>query len=278
MTSGDSLSFYDETRELCAVVLTGTVSAKTDGLAWNEIGGRKNVFEDAAPYAIYVPPRTRLTTTATTLTVVDGSIFPAANFEVVIDGEVIQVASRAGNTLNGLTRAMAGTAAAAHALGATVTLGLTVAGQGGQTIYKYDPGLSAPANSRPVQPGDQLLDQDIKRAVDEQLAGKGLRRVESGGDLVVGYQAGISQEKELNSIGTGGWGPWGGGFNSFSASTSTINIGTFVLGMYDPAVKKLVWIGAAQHALEPSKKQEKNQERLNKGAQKLLKDFPPGRK
>ena len=35
----------------------------------------------------------------------------------------------------------------------------------------------------PVQIGDQLLDQDIKRAVDAQLAGKGLRRVESGGDL-----------------------------------------------------------------------------------------------
>ena len=41
-----------------------------------------------------------------------------------------------------------------------------------------------------VQVGDQILDQDIKRAVDAQLAGKGLRRVESGGDLLVGYQAG----------------------------------------------------------------------------------------
>ena len=55
-----------------------------------------------------------------------------------------------------------------------------------------------------VDPGDQLLDQDIKRAVDAQLAGKGLRRVESGGDLVVGYQAGISQEKEFDSLG-GRW-------------------------------------------------------------------------
>ena len=44
-----------------------------------------------------------------------------------------------------------------------------------------------------VQVGNELLDRDIKRAVDEQLAGKGLRRVESGGDLVVGCQAGISQ-------------------------------------------------------------------------------------
>jgi hypothetical protein len=43
-----------------------------------------------------------------------------------------------------------------------------------------------------VQVGDQFLDQNIKRAVDVQLASKGLRRVESGGDLLVGYQAAIS--------------------------------------------------------------------------------------
>jgi hypothetical protein len=58
-----------------------------------------------------------------------------------------------------------------------------------------------------VQVGDQLLDQDIKRAVDEQLAGKGLRRVESDADLLVGYQAAISQEKQFDSL---GWaGPYG---------------------------------------------------------------------
>jgi hypothetical protein len=68
-----------------------------------------------------------------------------------------------------------------------------------------------------------------------------------------------------------------GGLDAHSATTSTITVGTFVLGMYDPTAKKLVWIGAAQHTIDPSKKQEKNQERLNKEAQKLLKDFPPGR-
>ena len=43
-----------------------------------------------------------------------------------------------------------------------------------------------------VQVRDQILDQDIKRAVDAQLAGKGLRRVKSDGDLYLGYQASIS--------------------------------------------------------------------------------------
>ena len=47
---------------------------------------------------------------------------------------------------------------------------------------------------REVPIGDQILDQDIKRAVDAQLAGKGLQRVESDGDLYIGYQASISRE------------------------------------------------------------------------------------
>ena len=132
---------------------------------------------------------------------------------------------------------------------------------------------------------DQILDTQVKQAIDSQMAGKGLTKVADGGkpDLLLGYQLAIDREKQINGFGDGwgggfgGWGPWGGGLNSFSATTSTINIGTFVVGMYDPAAKKLVWIGAAQHAIEPSKKQEKNQQRLDKGAQKLLKDFPPVR-
>jgi hypothetical protein len=127
---------------------------------------------------------------------------------------------------------------------------------------------------------DQILDSQVKQAVDSQMASKGLTKADGDkADLLLGFQLAIDQEKQVNGFanGWGGWGPWGGGLNSFSASSSTINIGTFVLGMYDPAAKKLVWIGAAQHAIEPSKKQDKNQERLNKGAQKLLKDFPPGR-
>jgi len=130
---------------------------------------------------------------------------------------------------------------------------------------------------------DQILDAQVKEAIDSQMAAKGFTKVEDGSkaDLLLGYQLAIDQEKQINGFGDnlGGWGGWGpgGNFGAFSASTSSNYIGTFVVGMYDPGVKKLVWIGAAQHAIEPSKKQEKNLERLNKGAQRLLKDFPPGR-
>src|ERR1700758_4909534 len=131
---------------------------------------------------------------------------------------------------------------------------------------------------------DQILDAQVKQAIDAQMAAKGFSKVANGSkpDLLIGYQLMIDREKQINGFGDswggwGGWGPGGGGsFGAFSANTSTNYVGTFVVGMYDPAVKKLVWIGGAQHAIEASKKPEKNQERLNKGAQKLLKDFPPG--
>ena len=134
---------------------------------------------------------------------------------------------------------------------------------------------------------DQILDAQVKQAIDSQMVAKGFTKVTDGGkpELLLGYQLMIDREKQINGFGDswGGWGGWGGlgpwgggGFGSFSANTSTNYVGTFVVGVYDPATKKLVWIGGAQHAIEPSKKPEKNQEKLNKGAQKLLKDFPPG--
>lgn len=50
---------------------------------------------------------------------------------------------------------------------------------------------------------DQLIDSDIKRAVDEQLAGKGLTKVETNADLYVGYHAVIHEEKgiDLSALG-----------------------------------------------------------------------------
>jgi len=132
---------------------------------------------------------------------------------------------------------------------------------------------------RRVDPGDQLLDQDIKRAVDAQLASKGLRRVESGGDLVVGYQVGISQEKEFDSIGTGGWGPgplgWGNWGNT-RVTSSTIDVGNLTIGMFDPANHQLIWRGAASKTLDISKDPDKNYRTLEKAMAKLFRNYPPG--
>lgn len=134
---------------------------------------------------------------------------------------------------------------------------------------------------------DQILDSQIKQAIDSQMAAKGFTKTDGDkADLFLGYEIGIQQEKQWNASAWGwgggpGWGvlgPWGMESASGTANSSTINIGTLVLSVYDPVAKQLVWIGAAQHAIDPPKNQDKNRKNLNKGAQKLLKDFPPGRK
>jgi 5-deoxy-glucuronate isomerase len=52
LAPGESLTLSDDANELCAVILSGKVSAMTIAREWKEIGGRKSVFEDAAPYAV----------------------------------------------------------------------------------------------------------------------------------------------------------------------------------------------------------------------------------
>jgi 5-deoxy-glucuronate isomerase len=49
------LEFDSGEREYCVVVLSGVVSVQAGDQSWPEIGGRASVFEDRAPYAVYVP-------------------------------------------------------------------------------------------------------------------------------------------------------------------------------------------------------------------------------
>jgi 5-deoxy-glucuronate isomerase len=51
-------------REYCVVVLSGIVSVSTASQCWPDIGERRSVFEDCAPYAVYVPGGEHLTVVA----------------------------------------------------------------------------------------------------------------------------------------------------------------------------------------------------------------------
>lgn len=125
-----------------------------------------------------------------------------------------------------------------------------------------------------LAPGDQLLDQDIKRAVDEQLAGKGLRRVDTGGDLQISYQAAISKEKQFDGFGWGG--PRGfGGFDNARVTTSTIEVGELVIQIFDPGARRLVWRGSASKTLDLNKDPDKNYRTLEKAMSKLFRNYPP---
>ena len=133
-------------------------------------------------------------------------------------------------------------------------------------------------------PLSELVDRQIKAAVDAELATKGLTKSESDtADLFVGYQAGVGQEKEYTSFDSGwGYGPgyrggWygGGGGGVTTGTTSTIYIGQLALDMYATSPKALVWRGAASKTLDPKAKPEKQEKNLKKAVTKLLKNYPP---
>jgi hypothetical protein len=105
--------------------------------------------------------------------------------------------------------------------------------------------------------------------------------VDKGGHLLVGYQAHVTEEKSINLTGSGtsgfwGGGPYGGGyFSSVQGQTSTIPIGTLVVGLYDPARKQLIWRGDASKTVDLKKYPSKNYNNLQKAMVKLFKNYPP---
>ena len=136
---------------------------------------------------------------------------------------------------------------------------------------------------------DDLLDKQIKAAVDAELAKKGLSKVDDdSANLFIGYQAAVNQEKEFTSYSSdwgygGGWyrGGWygpTGGMSTTTGQTSTIYKGQLALDMYDSSHHDLVWRGLASKTLDPKAKPDKQQKNLQKTVAKLLKNYPPSRK
>lgn len=121
---------------------------------------------------------------------------------------------------------------------------------------------------------NQIVDAQIKNAIDSQLQGKGLTKTDDEkADLYVDYQIGMQQQTQWNAYGMGGGWRFGGGMAS--ATQSTIDVGTLVFDMYDQANKQLVWTGRATKTVDLSSNQEKNQKNLDKAMAKLLKNYPP---
>ena len=177
--------------------------------------------------------------------------------------------------------------------GFIVTLGVltlgTVGASAQDVTYNYVSGtdfakfrtyrwVDVPNTEKP----NEIVDQQIRQAIDNSLAKKGLTRATGEqADVLVAYQVAVTQERQWNAYSSGGYGygyGWryggmGGGMTT--ATSSTLNVGTLALDVYDTAAKQLVWKGTATKTLNPSKDPKKNQERLQKAMDKLLKNFPP---
>ena len=120
----------------------------------------------------------------------------------------------------------------------------------------------------------------IKTAVNAALAAKGWTLVDSGGDVRVIAVEMTHDQQTLNTFYDGFGGGWGwrrfggGGFAEATTTTETYKVGTLVVDLFDSKTKQLIWRGAASDTL--SNNSNKNIKNLDKGAEKMFKNFPPG--
>ena len=131
-----------------------------------------------------------------------------------------------------------------------------------------------------VKTKDALDVDRIKSAVTAALAAKGWTQVDSGGDVSIVAMEITRDQQTLNTFYNGFGGGWGwrrfggGGFGEATTTTETYRVGTVVVDLFDTKTKKLLWRGTSSNTL--SDNSNKNIKNLDKGAEKMFKQFPPG--
>jgi Domain of unknown function (DUF4136) len=127
-----------------------------------------------------------------------------------------------------------------------------------------------------------LLATVVIGAVDHNLQGKGLKKVDSNGDLVISPYG--SLDTEMSVVGRPDLyylppvygGVWWGQPVYYMPGTSTsvmLKKGTLVIDLADPHSKQLQWRGIATGKLDSTQK-EKSLQAIEKAVAKMFKDYP----
>jgi len=120
---------------------------------------------------------------------------------------------------------------------------------------------------------DPLNHHRIVRAVNAQLAGKGLVPVAAGAspDALVSYHA--SFDTTLKSPGTTQ--PASAGRGGPAAASDELLVGTLTVEIVDAKTRKSVWRGKVTNAIDSYADAEKRENRINYVAALLFQNYPP---
>lgn len=128
---------------------------------------------------------------------------------------------------------------------------------------------------------DSLWSKRIEGVFSDTLASKGLRRVDSGGDLWVAAHPRLSKETQINTYNTGwgyGYGWYGyGGMGMATTTVTEIPVGTLMIDLVDAKKKELVWRGVASDTLntDPNRTAEDREKKLRDVAAQMFAGYPP---
>jgi hypothetical protein len=126
---------------------------------------------------------------------------------------------------------------------------------------------------------NQLMRERVIAFIDAALAVRHLKRVESGGDLLVTYDFNVIETQQYTTI-TNGFGGWGWGWDGWAGGTAistttpqTILTGKLVVNMTDARHRQLVYQGVSSHTV--SSRPERNTRKLAKAVNEIFEKYPP---
>jgi hypothetical protein len=125
------------------------------------------------------------------------------------------------------------------------------------------------------QTENPFMDERIVRAVNAQLAAKGLEPVNTDADLSVSATSTIQERQVLNTLYDGfGWGGgWGWGGPGWATTYVTTYLeGTTVVQLADVASEKPIWRGVATGSV--SNKPEKAARKILKVISEMFEEYP----
>ncbi|MBZ4420202.1 DUF4136 domain-containing protein [Myxococcus sp. RHSTA-1-4] len=132
---------------------------------------------------------------------------------------------------------------------------------------------------------NDIIDGHLRRAVDQQLQGRGYRLVDPSAspDFLIGWQGAIDSKVSAETVGAYygyygyGWGPYWDPFYGPTGATylREYEMGTLILDVVDAKAKKLVWRGTAQAELQENPSASSTQERIGDAVEEMLSRFPP---
>jgi hypothetical protein len=121
-----------------------------------------------------------------------------------------------------------------------------------------------------------LIEGRVKRAVDAELAAKGIRKATQDPDMLVAFLTGVQDKVDVQNWGYGyGWGRRRGPIGGSDVTAVHYEEGTLILDFVDPKTKKLIWRGVGKGVLPREVSPEKSQENINKAVEKILAKYPP---
>jgi hypothetical protein len=127
-----------------------------------------------------------------------------------------------------------------------------------------------------------LWNDRVVKAVDEQLAARGWKKVDTGGDASISAVGSTLTEQTLDTWFNGGFGGgwyhrgwWVVGAPGFSTTTiERTRYGTLHIDIFDSQTKKVIWHGVCTDALTGNP--EKNEKKLEKDVTDAFKKLPFG--